>query len=141
MNMDQQKNGKRRIILMAAVLLMLILTIILWSVQMYAMGEATLQNVALQVLILTLLVVFMVPFFKSSWNSVKQGLPIDDERSRKVKVYAGYYAYIISIYAWLAIMFFEDYFDVGSACAAAILVSAVSFGAAYVIMDRRKKLD
>jgi len=41
-------------------------------------------------------------------RSVRQNLPAEDERSKKIMKSAGATAYYISLYLWLALMFFEE---------------------------------
>jgi len=133
--------SKRIFIGMVTVLVLLLSTIVLWSIQAYRRSGNAIREIGLQGVILLLVLIFMIPVLKSSWDNIRVGLPLKDERSKKITVLAGYYAFLVSIYLWLGIMSFEKYFTVNSAAAAAILGSAVTFGVAYIILNRRPKLD
>lgn len=139
--MEPKKSPKRAFILMVTVLVLLLFTIVLWSVQAYRLSGSAIREIGLQGIVLLLILLFMIPLLKTAWTNVRVGLPMHDERSKKIVMTAGYYAFLVSIYVWLGIMFFEEYFTVHSAGAFAILVAAVVFGIAYVILSRRHKLD
>lgn len=127
--------------MMTAVFILLLSTIVLWSIQAYRQSEAVIGTLVLQGIILLLVLVFMVPFMKSARDNIRLGLPMEDERSKGIKVLAGYYAFMVSLYLWLGIMMFDEYFTVDSAVAAAILGSAVTFGLAYVFLGRNSKVE
>ncbi len=137
--MPSSGSAKRKFAIMVGVLALLLLTVVFWGLQTYRRTDASLGQISFQWFILVLLLVFIVPLLVSMRRDIKQGLPIEDERSRRNKFLAGYYAYLVSIYLWLAIMFFDKYFTVDSAVAAAMLGSAVTFGVAYAILSRKPK--
>jgi len=126
---------------MTTVLILLLSTIVLWSIQAYRQSEAVIGTLVLQGVILLLVLVFMVPLMKSARDNIRLGLPMEDERSKGIKVLAGYYAFMVSLYLWLGIMMFGEHFTVDSAVAAAILGSAVTFGLAYVFLSRNSKVE
>jgi len=138
--MPSPNSAKRKFIAMVSVLVLLLSTLVLWSINAYRQHDAPLPELSLQFVILLLLFVFLVPLMIRMRRDIKLGLPIEDERSKKITFLAGYYAYLVSIYLWLGIMYFEEYFTVSSACAAAILGSSVTFGLAYVILGRKPKI-
>lgn len=138
--MPSSNSAKRKFIAMVSVLSLLLISIVLWSIVAYRQHDASPKELSLQLIILLLILAFIVPLLIRMRRDIKLGLPIEDERSKRITVLAGYYAFLVSIYVWLGIMSFEEYFTVSSACAAAILGSSVTFGLAYVILGRKPKI-
>ena len=138
--MPSPNPAKRKFIAMVSVLALVLISIVLWAINAYRQHNASPAELSLQFVILLLILVFIIPLLLRMRRDIKQGLPVEDERSRKITIYAGYYAFLVSIYIWLGIMYFEQYFTVSSACAAAILGATVTFGLAYVLLSRQPKL-
>jgi peptidoglycan/LPS O-acetylase OafA/YrhL len=67
----------------------------------------TLQGMA-QFGIILVLVGFGMYFGLSRLNSVKRGEPAEDEFSRRILQKASSVSYYISLYMWLAVMYFSD---------------------------------
>ena len=60
------------------------------------------------------------------FKDLKSGFPPEDELSTQIKYKAGYYAFITSMYVWLAIFLFQRHFaDVETMLGCGILLSAV----------------
>lgn len=77
-------------------------------------------------------------------KNIKDGMPIEDERSRKVMRFAAAKAYYISLYWLLAIIWFEDLLGVkepGDVVALGIMGMAIAFGLSYLYARRREDLD
>ena len=59
-------------------------------------------------------------------KDVQSGFPAEDEMSTRIKYKAGYHAFMVSIYIWLFIFLFKDFFpDVESMLGSGILLSAI----------------
>lgn len=138
--MAQGYLARRKFAVVVTVLTMILATVVAWGIQEYRNG-GSFRELSFQWFVLIVVLAFMIPFLVRLRRDIQSGLPVEDERSKRIKSLAGYYSFLISIYLWLVIMFFEEYFTVSSAAGAAILGSAITFGLAYVILSRRPKLD
>lgn len=56
----------------------------------------------------------------------EKGIPVEDEMSTRIKYKAGHHAFLASLYMWLFIFLFKDFFpDVETMLGGGILLSAV----------------
>lgn len=102
--------------------------------------EGNMQGTIWALLIpLTLILIFFV-FFKRYYTAKVKGLPVEDERSKKVKMYAAGYAYYISLYIWLALMFFRDNFNQSQIFVMGMLGMTFSFLISWMILDKKDNL-
>jgi purine-cytosine permease-like protein len=122
---------KTRLIIGAVVILAVVSTLALYLTSNKSIDLLELVGIV----IVPLLLVFGAAYIL--WRkaeSMKSGLPMEDEFSKKVSYRAGYYAYMVSIYVALAGMFFElEGHLVG---AAVILIPAVVFMGSHVYLER-----
>ncbi|MFX0115316.1 MAG: DUF2178 domain-containing protein [Candidatus Hodarchaeota archaeon] len=77
-------------------------------------------------------------FLKKRYNDLKTDQPRVDERTQKVKAEAGYYAYLISLYMWLAIMFVNSARDT-TPIAMGIVGMALLFFASWLYLNWKEK--
>lgn len=54
---------------------------------------------------------FILIISRNFLSDLKQGIFFDDERTKKVKLYASGRAYFYSLYIWMALLAFQKYFD------------------------------
>lgn len=96
-----------------------------------------------------LLVVFMSFVIYRRFKDVKQGMPLEDERSRKVMTIAGAKSFFITLYWLLAISMFEDFFagvaglenlDAGQTVGLGISGMAVLFFVTWLYYNKKGKL-
>lgn len=115
------KQTKRALILVSILVLSCILGIIV------AYGAGYIPS-GLEVLILVLIVVAGIYAFVThlkQHKDVQSGFPAEDEMSNRIKYKAGYYAFLASLYMWLFIFLFKDFFpDVETMLGGGILLSA-----------------
>ncbi|MDD4902317.1 MAG: DUF2178 domain-containing protein [Patescibacteria group bacterium] len=137
--MENQKNDKKRFLAMVILLACLIVIIAAWGMFDYLNNG---QKSGLGVLVIALIVAaFGFRFIKIKYNSLKQGEPLKDERSRKLETKAGAYAFYIGIY-WLlglslAIDFFHLSIPADSVPSIGIAGMAIIFGLAYWHLNRK----
>jgi len=126
------KVDARRIIVMTVLLCLVAATILAWGWFAEPGGSPGIPAIAL------LLLLIGGFFLWNAWRDVRRGLPIEDERSVLAKTRAGYYAFLVSIYFWLALGWFEEELPmtVGQAGGAAIAFGALVFFAAWVYFSR-----
>ncbi len=63
------------------------------------------------IIILLVVLVFAIFFAFRRLRSAKQNLPAEDEMSKKILRKSAATSYYVSIYMWLAFMFFEEHID------------------------------
>ncbi|MFC1639030.1 hypothetical protein ACFL26_02040 [Patescibacteria group bacterium] len=90
--------------------------------------------------ILALILGLMAPILKSGYDNVRRGLPMKDERTRRVETKAAAIAFYVNIYVLLAIGVFGDSLPTHSATALAILSSALVFLVGHVVLSRSSKI-
>jgi peptidoglycan/LPS O-acetylase OafA/YrhL len=95
------------------------------------------ELVSLGVIILVVVFAIFVGFKRIS--SVKKGEPAEDEMSKKVMQKTSSLSYYISLYLWLAIMYFSDKFkyEIHTVIGAGILGMAVIFGICWLVFNFR----
>lgn len=103
---------KIRLVIMAALLVALFATVILFAyTEIAANAEGRFTAGDTLAFFIPLFIIFLMTFFIiRRWRDVKQGLPMEDERSRKVMLHASARTFQISLYWLLAISFFESFF-------------------------------
>ncbi|MDP7078690.1 MAG: hypothetical protein QF415_02285 [Candidatus Undinarchaeales archaeon] len=85
-------------------------------------------------------------FLKGEWGNVRDGIPLDDERSQRVKDKAGAWTFYSGIYLMLAMSWYDDYMldstgtaafrDASQALGIAIICLAALFGFWYWYHNR-----
>ena len=115
------KQTKRSLILVSV----LIISCLLGGIAAFSMGYV--PN-GLQLLVIVLIIIAAIYAFVThlrQHREVQSGFPAEDEMSTRIKHKAGYYAFLASIYMWLFIFLFKDFFsDVETMLGGGILVSA-----------------
>jgi hypothetical protein len=136
-------NDKLRVVLVGVIAGLVILTILLWSVVSLQKGDAF-QGVFILAIAIIILVIAAV-YLKRTYGSVKKGLPVEDERSKKVMTNALAKAYLISLYWLLAIGWASDniiaFRDVSQAIGAGIAGMVVIFGLCYLYVNRKEDVE
>jgi hypothetical protein len=83
-------------------------------------------------------------------RTFKAGLPLKDEREKRIWYKAGYYSYLVTIYLVLGLSWFSDYlienlgassFDIGVFSGIIILVSASIFVGLYFYFRQTGKTE
>ncbi len=128
----------RKGILSLIIAILLILIIALWFFQMK-------DQINIYLILFALGVIFIVGF--SIYNGIKmireskQHLPVEDELSRKNKLKAGFYSYLISIYLWIILYFLADRFtNPRILCAVGIMGMTVIFIASLLYFKNKSDL-
>lgn len=104
----------------------LTLTVVLGFV-VYSQGETQLKVLDIIIIVLILgAAAFAIYKGYKSYQEEKQGIPIEDEFSNLIKYKSGHQAYLASMYMWLFIFLFKDFFpDVETMLGGGILLSAL----------------
>ena len=91
----------------------------------------------LSIVVLILVVGFALFIGFKKMISAKRGEPVEDEMSKKVMRKTAAYSYYISLYLWLAIMYFSDRlnYETHVLIGAGILGMAVVFAVCWLIVN------
>ena len=98
----------RKTIFIAVLSVSVLLAMILWMVRSGVMLNLKVSSL---MIIQLVVVVFAIFFAFRRLKSHKQNLPAEDEMSKKILRKGAATSYYVSIYMWLAFMFFEDRID------------------------------
>ena len=89
--------------------------------------------------VIVLVVVFALFFGYKRFTSIKKGEPVEDEMSKKIMQKTSSLSYYISLYWWLAIMYFSDRlkFEMHTIIGTGILGMAVIFTVCWLVFNFR----
>ncbi len=133
-------NEKMRFALRVIITTAVILAALLFAATVFSKG--TVIQGAIGIGVVAILTIFALKFLKMNYKRVAKGIPQEDEFSSKMKIKAGYYAFLVTIYVQLAIMWYG--YEAGSdlpelsvphAAALTILVMAILFGVFYLYLS------
>ena len=124
---------KKSIIVFIVAILVLATTALWFFTSKVDLKSVDIINFGIIVLVVSFAVFFGVKRFLSS----KRGEPAEDELSKKVVRKAAGFSYYISIYMWLAIMYFSDRTDLENhtLIGAGILGMAVIFAICWSVIN------
>ena len=115
------------------------LMLIIWAI-LSAKNGNIMSAIFMVIIALTIIVLF-ITYTLRELKSVRKGLPVEDERSKKVMNLAFAKAYLITLYWVLAIGWLSDEYinfrDVGQATGAIILGMAIIFFICWVYYNRK----
>ena len=108
----EQKNAKKQFKLMLGLFASLLIGLVVFVTVMfiYKAGEFNAYTI-MSVIIALLILVFALFFVIKRKREIDQGVPQHDERSRKIMNLAAARAFYISLYWFLAIMWFDILFE------------------------------
>lgn len=143
------EKDKRRLILISAVAILLLIGIALYAFMSVSKREMNLGDF-IPVVIPLIIIIFMAFFIVRRYRDIKQGMPPEDERSRKVMVNAASKSFYVSLYWLLLISWLEPFFarvlfgteklDASQTVGGAIAGMAVCFFLFWFYYDRKGKL-
>ncbi|MFH1401377.1 MAG: hypothetical protein ABIG40_00155 [Parcubacteria group bacterium] len=94
---------------MAVLTLLVLGGAILYAIMSAAAGERNFGGL-IPILVPVLVVIFMAFFIQKRYRDIKEGMPMEDERSRKVVTRAAAKSFYFSLYWLLTISWFEPFF-------------------------------
>jgi hypothetical protein len=121
----------RKAIFLAVLAVSVMVTIIFWFVRSGA--SLNLKNSSI-ILIQFVVIGFAIVLVFRRLRSVKQNLPAEDEMSKGILRRGAATSYYVSLYMWLAFMFFEDRIDLerSTLIGAGILGMAIIYALSWV---------
>lgn len=133
---------------MAIVLFLVVATMTLYSIMIVKDGTYEIGDIIVLFLPF-MIIVGIASLILSRYKDVKKGIPLEDERSKKVMDMASSRAFYISMYWLLFISFFEDFFagiagleklDASQTVGGGIMGMAVAFIIFWIYYDRKGNL-
>jgi peptidoglycan/LPS O-acetylase OafA/YrhL len=129
--MQQNRWNIRKATFLAVLAVSVLVTMIFWFVRSGAtldFGGSSIIIIQFVVLAFAIIVVFR------RLKSAKQNLPAEDELSKSILLKAAATSYYVSLYMWLAFMFFEEHIDLerSTLIGAGILGMAVIYALSWV---------
>ncbi|MFC1629714.1 hypothetical protein ACFL11_00600 [Patescibacteria group bacterium] len=103
------KKNKTRLILITIVTIALLTTITLYGFTIASKGEVNIGTL-IPFMIPLIIVIFMAFFITRRYKDMKQGMPLEDERSKKVITQAAAQSFYVSLYWLLVVSWFEPFF-------------------------------
>lgn len=144
-----QKDKKRLLIVGVVMTALLVVVTFFYVYGMINNKEVTFGGI-IPVLIPLIIVIFMVFFIARRYKDIKEGMPLEDERSRKVVTNAAAKAFQFSLYWLLTISIFESFFarvlfnsetlDAGQTVGGGIAGMALLFFGFWVYYNKKSEL-
>jgi hypothetical protein len=128
----------KRGIIIAAVAVLVLATMVLWLLN----SDSSLKGSVTGILGIQLLVlIFAVLVVVKRWTAAKNKVPAEDEMSKSILRRGAATSYYVSLYMWLAFMFFEDRIELerSTLIGAGILGMAVIYGLSWVYHNYIRK--
>jgi hypothetical protein len=128
----------RKAIIIAVLAVLVLATMVVWFIKSGAtldFGGSSIMIIQFVVLAFAILVVYR------RLKSAKQKLPAEDEMSKRILQRSTATAYHLSLYMWLAFMFFEERIDLerSTLIGAGILGMAIMYGLSWVYHNYIKR--
>jgi uncharacterized membrane protein len=122
--------------------ILLSITLVLFAFT-WGIKRGNFLGASLIIVIALTIVVFFIGYTRREFKSFKEGFPVEDERSNKVRTLAGYKAFLISIYwiliiGWASSNGWIQFRDVSQATGAGILGMAIIFGLCWLYYNRKE---
>lgn len=139
---------KTKVALKGVVVALVIITLLALCGTLWAKGKTGQAIIGFAIAVVAF--VLFIPFLIKRYRDVKEGFPHEDERSKKVKIYAAAKAYFISVWWLLGIMWYNflapDFFGVPELMArhvitAGILGMAAIFGLCWLWYSRKGDIE
>lgn len=135
-------NDKIRLFFIIFFTALLVLGLAMWAWPLFKSGDYVWAGAVVAVAVIAAVVAFII--FKKLYVSVfKKGWPLKDERSKKLEVYAGAWAFFIGIYWLLFLAYAVENFSWGlglekrHVAELGIVGQALIFGLAYWYLSKR----
>jgi uncharacterized membrane protein len=122
--------------------ILLSITLVLFAITA-GVKRGNFLGASFMIVIALTIVVFFIGYTRRELKSVREGFPVEDERSSKVMALAGYKAFLISIYwiliiGWASSNEWIQFRDVSQATGAGILGMAIIFGLCWLYYNKKE---
>lgn len=135
-----QRGDKVRLIFILILSLAVIITASIYSINSFVSGE--ISGGVLGIIIAIIIIVFAIIMLKRRNRDLKNGLPLQDERSKRVIEKATSTAFLVSLYVLLGIGFLSDdiikFRDISQATSVIVGIMALLFLIFWAYYNRRE---
>ncbi|KUO53149.1 MAG: hypothetical protein APF76_03660 [Desulfitibacter sp. BRH_c19] len=131
-------NSKKRFVFLLIISLLMVIGTIFFSANLISLGNSSMALVLLFIMIIPLGILSV--FIRKCYYDLKAGVPGEDERTKKVRLYAAGYAYFISLYVWILLLAFNKYLD-DDLLMIGLFGMTVSFYLSWVLLNRKKGFE
>ncbi|MFD1020373.1 hypothetical protein [Thalassobacillus hwangdonensis] len=101
-------------------------------------ADAAITSILLLSISIILVGLILIPVIIRLFKDVSAGYPHDDERSKKVKLFAAGYSYFISLIIWLTLFAFHQHFQQDDLLMLGLAGMFFSFAISWLIVRKRK---
>lgn len=131
-------NNKTKFVFLLTTSLLIVIGTISFSANLFSLGNS---KAAVALILLMLIIVGVLSIFiRKCYDDLKAGIPSDDERTKKVRMYAAGYAYFISLYVWILLLALHRYLDNDDLLMIGLLGMVISFYLSWVLLSRKKDI-
>jgi len=131
-------NNKTKLIFLLITSLFIVIGTVIVSTNLFSIGNSLAAVVSISLMLG--IVGILTLFIRKCYYDLKAGIPSDDERTKKVRMYAAGYAYFISLYVWLLLLAFNSYLDRDDLVMIGLLGMVISFYLSWLILNRKKDI-
>ena len=143
----EEKNkiqDKTKVLGIGITILLVVSSLVIWGIVSIKQGNSKIGFAPM--IIAAIIFIFGIVFIKRQYSSVKKGEPYEDERSRKVLVLTGYYAFLASLWyililGWGSSNGWFQFEDVSQATGIGVIGMAVIFGISWLWVNLKGKVD
>jgi len=132
-------NSKKKLITLLITSLFMVIGTITFSVNLFSLDSSTMAVILIFVMLIP--VGILSVFIRKSYYDLRAGIPSDDERTKKIRLYAAGYAYFISLYIWILLLAFNKYLDIDDLLMIGLLGMAISFYLSWVLLNGKKDIE
>jgi hypothetical protein len=86
-------------------------------------------------------IAYMTNIMKNLYSDIKLGLPSEDERSKKIKLYSAGRAYFYSLYIWLFLLIIQKHLDRDDILILGLLGMVMSLFLSWLLTRKKKGLE
>lgn len=131
--------SKTKFVFLLMALILIVIGASIFSANLWFLGKSTVA-VAL-ILLMIFLVGILSVLIRKTYYDLKAGIPSDDERTEKIRMYAAGYAYFVSLYVWIILLAFHKYLQSDDLLMIGLLGMAISFGVSWLLMNSKKDIE
>jgi len=139
----KKNQDKNKLVMIGVVVLLVVLTLGAWAITSNKHGQVGIPIVAIIIGIFAIVITAM--YIRNRFSDAEKGMPIVDERGKKVMLVAAAKAYILSIWFLLILSFLSDevihFRDPSQALGAGIIGMALLLGITWLWYRRIPNID
>lgn len=131
-------NSKTKFVFLLITCLSMVIGTVFFSANLFSNGNST--GAVVLIIGMIVIVAILSVQIRKTYYDLKAGIPSDDERTQKVRMYAAGYAYFISLYVWILLLAFHRYLDVDDLLMLGLLGMTISFYLSWLLLNRKRDI-